>query len=94
MRVLVAAAVFALTGCGDLVGFGGEVTPLVRVRAQTTGSAPEPIHHLRIGLMWAEQSLPEAFCIARSCGGDRGGLFRSAAFRRRAHAGERRRDAR
>jgi len=63
MRVLVAVAAVTLTGCGDLVGFGGEVTPLVRIHAQTTGSAPEPIHHLRIGLMWAEQSLPEAFCI-------------------------------
>lgn len=52
-----------LAGCGDLVGFGGDVTPLVRIHAQTVGSAPAPIEHLRLGLMWGAQSLPEAFCI-------------------------------
>lgn len=59
MRLLL--TVLALGGCGDLVGFGGDVPPLARISVQTTGN--QPATHLRIGLVWGAQQLPEPFCF-------------------------------
>ncbi|MBL9020070.1 MAG: hypothetical protein JNL83_38145 [Myxococcales bacterium] len=59
----------ALAGCGDLEGFGGEVTALATIRFEATGDF-EAVRvpgatgeQLRVALVWAEQWLPEAMCI-------------------------------
>ena len=59
----------ALAGCGDLEGFGGEVTALATIRFEATGDfeavrvAGATDEQLRVALVWAEQVLPEAMCI-------------------------------
>lgn len=68
-RALVALA--ALTGCGDLVGLGGETPPLARIEVEVTGDL-EPLRpegtesetpHLQVALVWAAQWMPEPFCV-------------------------------
>ena len=58
-----------LAGCGDLVGFGGDITPLVTIRVEATGDF-EAVRvmgatneELRVALVWGAQWLPEATCF-------------------------------
>lgn len=63
-----AVAALALTGCGNLSGFGGSVPPLVTVHVQVTGDlasvqAPGPAPNLRAALVWGAQWLTEPLCV-------------------------------
>lgn len=58
-----ALAVIVLAGCGDLVGFGGEVPPLTTIQIATTGTATEPPVQLQAALVWGAQFLIEPLCI-------------------------------
>ena len=67
MRAGVAAMLLA--GCGELVGFGGDVPPLVTIRVEATGDF-EAVRvmnaaneDLRIALVWGTQWLPEPLCF-------------------------------
>jgi len=59
----------ALAGCGDLVGFGGDVPPLVTIHVDTTGdfeAVRVPLatnEDLRVAVVWGTQWLPEALCF-------------------------------
>ena len=59
----------ALSGCGTLDGFGGEVTPLATIHLEVTGDI-ETVREmgatgeeLRIALVWGTQWLPEPLCF-------------------------------
>jgi hypothetical protein len=68
-RALAAALAGALAGCGDLVGFGGEVPPLATVHVTATGDfeavrVPNATgEDLRVALVWGTQWLPEPLCF-------------------------------
>ena len=62
-------ALVALYGCGNLSGFGGEVTALATIHVEVTGDL-EPVRvmganneHLRVALVWGTQWLPEPLCF-------------------------------
>lgn len=63
------ALVSLLTGCGDLEGFGGEVSALATIRVEATGDfemvrvAGATGEDLRVALVWGAQWLPEPMCI-------------------------------
>lgn len=63
------ATLAALAGCGDLQGFGGEVTALATIRVEATGDfeavrvAGATDEDLRVALVWGAQWLPEPMCI-------------------------------
>ena len=63
------APLLLLAGCGDLVGFGGEIVPLTTIHVVATGDfesvrvAGATEENLRIGLVWGTQWLPEALCF-------------------------------
>lgn len=64
-----ALLVTTLAGCGDLVGFGGDVPPLVTIHIEATGDfeavrVPNATNEdLRVSLVWGTQWLPEALCF-------------------------------
>ena len=56
--------VLALTGCDDLIGFGGAVPPLATIEISVTGDLPPDTVALRVALVWGQQWLGEARCFA------------------------------
>jgi hypothetical protein len=67
--VIRAALLLVLAGCGDLVGFAGEVPALATIQLTTTGDfeavrVPGPeAEDLRVALVWSTQWLPEPLCF-------------------------------
>ncbi|MBK9031932.1 MAG: hypothetical protein IPL61_11500 [Myxococcales bacterium] len=66
---LVAVAALVGAGCGDLVGFGGDVPPLATVTVTTTGALDDvrvpgaTDEDLRVALVWGTQWFPEPLCF-------------------------------
>jgi hypothetical protein len=64
-----AAATLALAACGKLQNFGGSAPPLVTFSVTFDGDpaplapAGEPVHALKVALVWGAQWLTEPFCV-------------------------------
>ncbi len=66
---VLAALVASLAGCDNLVGFSGDVTPLVTIHVEATGDfeavrVPNAVNEdLQVAVVWGTQWLPEALCF-------------------------------
>jgi hypothetical protein len=70
VRFLALVFLFTAAACDHLTGLGGPPTPLASIQVMVTGDLT-PLRppgdtgtpHLRVGLMWGAQWLPEPFCF-------------------------------